>query len=278
MTTLNDLSGYGKELERNLRLKTRPLALRMLESVQEIPEGAVRPVRDLGHHLSLCQGFAMSRREGAILAMLKEDMWCFEPVVGYGLAEPPQHFLEGYNRYPMGAKTLEAGSIWARNMPRLETGKYVGLVFAPLDTATFEPDVILMYCHPAQLTQILIVVNWIDGYDVGSKLSGHAGCVYSGVPSINDRKFYVAIPCIGDRMFAAAQDDELVFTVPRETIDEFIAGFQYLEEFGFGGGTLPFRTVMMPEYGLTEVYAKIGRMLGMEVREEGPSKDTITED
>ncbi len=71
---------FGEELERRLRLKTFPLALKILKGEGEIPGGAQRPLRDWGYHLSLCQGYQMSRREGTVLAMLKEDMWCPEPV------------------------------------------------------------------------------------------------------------------------------------------------------------------------------------------------------
>jgi hypothetical protein len=47
------------------------------------------------------------------MAMLKEDHWCFEPVVGYGLGEPPEYFLEGHNRYPRDVETLAAGKTYA---------------------------------------------------------------------------------------------------------------------------------------------------------------------
>ncbi|NIM05156.1 MAG: hypothetical protein GTN65_05965, partial [Armatimonadetes bacterium] len=83
-----------------VRLKTFPLALKLLEKEGDIPDGAKRPLRDFGYHLSLCQAFQISRRDGATIAMLKEDNWCFEPVVGYGLGEAPQYFLEGHNRFP----------------------------------------------------------------------------------------------------------------------------------------------------------------------------------
>ena len=88
MVNLKVYQEYGDELERRLRLKTFPLAIKMLESEKDIPEGAKRPLKDFGHHFSLCQVFQMSRREGRTMAMVKEDHWCFEPVVGYGLGEP----------------------------------------------------------------------------------------------------------------------------------------------------------------------------------------------
>ena len=85
MADLKIYRDYSEEIERRLRLKTYPIALKLLKTEKDIPEKAIRPLKDLGHHLSICQSFQMSRREGKTMAMLKEDNWCFEPVVGFGL-------------------------------------------------------------------------------------------------------------------------------------------------------------------------------------------------
>lgn len=99
---------YGEELEERIRLQTFPLAIKLLEKEADIPKGSERPLlRDFGYNILFCQGYAMSRKEGKTIAMFKEDMWCFEPVVGYGWADPPQYFLEGYNRFPRDVKDLE---------------------------------------------------------------------------------------------------------------------------------------------------------------------------
>lgn len=130
MADLGVYHAYGEELETRIRTKTFPLAIKLLEREEDIPEGAQRPLRDFGHHLSLCQSYQLSRREGTEVA----DMWCFEPVVGYGLMEPPAYFLEGHNRYspyPRDVATLEAGRHYAVQFPKLEVGKYVGVVAAP---------------------------------------------------------------------------------------------------------------------------------------------------
>ncbi|MHA1410678.1 MAG: DUF169 domain-containing protein, partial [Candidatus Odinarchaeia archaeon] len=92
---LENLHKNAESIWKKLRLRTHVLAIKMLKDIKDIPKEAKRPVKDLGYHLDLCQGFAMSRWEGETIAMLKEDMWCFEPVVGFGLAEPPKFFLEG---------------------------------------------------------------------------------------------------------------------------------------------------------------------------------------
>ena len=149
MSEIDSLRGYGEELERRLRLATSPMAIKLLRKGKKITEGAKRPLPDFGYHLSACQGFSMSRRQGITVAMLKEDMWCPEPVISLGFAEPPQYFLDGHNRFPGSVATLEAGSTWAREFPRLKAGDYVGIVSAPLTSATFEPDVVVIYGNPA---------------------------------------------------------------------------------------------------------------------------------
>ena len=95
-------------------------------------------MRDWGYHLDLCQAFSMSRWEEKTIAMLKKDMWCFEPVVGYGLAEPPEDFLKGNNRYPFSAMSQKAGEKWATSLPKMRGGQYVGIVSASLRKCTFE--------------------------------------------------------------------------------------------------------------------------------------------
>jgi len=244
------------EFQKYLLLKSTPIAVRMLKNEEEIPDGAIRPLKDLGHHLSLCQSFALARRQGKTIAMLKEDNWCCEPVIGYGFEKPPEYFLEGNNRYPETARTLEAGKNWASTqLPRFEPYTYKGIVSAPLDKANFEPEVVIVYCDPAQLTQILITVNWIDGNDVVCALGGHAVCVYTVVPVIQKGQYQISIPCIGDRKRAGAQDDELIFSFPLNKSEDLIAGFK--ANLGF-----PIKYDVLPEYQLPKSYVKIGKMMG----------------
>lgn len=264
MTALGTFHGYGKELEEQLRAKTFPIAVKLLEKEEDIPEGAVRPRRDLGYHLALCQAFSMSRRDGKLMAMVKEDNWCFEPVVGLGFAEPPQYFLEGHNRFPESALTLEVGSIWVRGFPRLAPDKYMGIVSAPLMTANFEPDLVIIYCDSAQLTLLLSAINCVHGHDLPCVLSGHAACVYAVVPVIQNRQYHVTSPCFGDSRRGMAQDNEIIFSAPIEKVEDLLAGLKYLVKYGMG---MPRAMPIHPEFKLSESYAKIGRMVGLEIEQ-----------
>ncbi len=259
MTDLKVYREYGEELEKRVRLKTFSLAVKLLEKEEYIPDGAQRPVRDFGYHLSLCQSYQISRRDGTAMAMLKEDMWCFEPVVGYGLGEPPAYFLEGNNRYPQDVETLEAGRHYAEEFPRFEVGKYVGVVSAPLRTTNFEPDVVMIYCDPAQLSLLSLGREYKQGYNLKCAISSHAACVYAVVPAVQSGECHIAIPCRGDHYFAAAGDEEMIFTVPKGRLADLIGGLKYVES---SGSKLPHGYMTFPEYPQPGNYEKIAKMMG----------------
>jgi uncharacterized protein (DUF169 family) len=60
MTSLSEFNSYGEELERKFSLRTSPIAVKMLKDGEDIPNGAIRPSRDLGHPIAQCQAFALS--------------------------------------------------------------------------------------------------------------------------------------------------------------------------------------------------------------------------
>ena len=254
MSKYNEL---GKKMEQQLRLNTYPLAVKMLENEDDVPETAFRPLERFGKCLSTCQAFALSRRYGETVAQLFEDMWCPEPVIGFGLAEPPKYFFEGKTRYPHGVKSLEAGANWAREFPRFETGKYVGVVSAPLTTADFEPDVAIVYCDSAQLLRLLLGLAYEDGRDITTVLGGHSACVYAVVPAMLKGECQASVPCRGDRGYAGTQDYEMIFTIPRSQIERVVEGMDQPAT-----SSSPTRFSMNPEYMLSEGYAEIANLMG----------------
>lgn len=188
--------------------------------------------------------------------MLKEDMWCFEPVVGYGLESPPETFLEGYNRYPHDVKTLEAGKHYAEEFPTLKLGKYKGVVSTALRNTSFEPDVIMIYADSAQLSLLLLGREYPHGHNLSCRLSAHAACVYGVVPVIKEHKCQVAIPCRGDRYHAMASDAEIIFTLPKGKLTELMEGLRHLES---TGSKFPKGRTLRPEYPLPESYENIAK-------------------
>lgn len=263
MLSLSEFNGFGEEIERRLLLRTSPIAIKLLETEKDIPESALRPKRDLGFHLGLCQAFTMSRRERKTVAMLKEDHWCYLPVIAFGLVEPPDFFLQANTFYKFSVGDLKAAVKLAKELPRLEHGKWTGIVSAPLNAAQFEPDVVVIYCNTNQLRCLLSAMKYRDGYLLKPTLDPSGACLQATVPVLQTGECQVTVPCGGDRAHALAQDDEMIFSVPKSRLEDLMFGLRYFDE--AGRGYRRFAADMRPEYPLSDLYLKAGKMVGLEV-------------
>ncbi len=261
MPDIEAMHQRARALDRVLRLQSMPIGVKMLQDEGEIPDDAVRPVRDLGHHLSFCQALAWTRRRGMTIAETMDDMWCFEPVVGLGFVEPPRRFLEGHNRYPRSASSLEAGATWAENMPRFEPGRYSAVVTAPLEAASFEPDIFMLYGSPAVMAQVMLAKNWLDGRDIVTRMTGHAACVHYVVPALQDGAWRMSIPCGGDLRRTGCDDYSMVFSAPLDVLEDLLTGLEAIRETGCG---LPSSPSFAIEYPLEKAYVEIGKAIGMD--------------
>jgi len=178
-----------------------------------------------------------------------------------GFAEIPQYFLDGHSYFPRSAQTLKIGERQAHAFPHLEFGKYIGIASAPLKTANFEPDLFMIYCDSAQLTQLIMAKQYTSTDEtITARMSANAVCVYAILPVVQNGEYQVTVPCPGDRSRAMAQDDELVFTAPKEKLEDVVLGLRNSYDQGVGLGK---SLTLMPEYELYEPYARIGEMLGI---------------
>lgn len=261
MTSQTTFNTYGADLEKMLRLKTYPIAIKMLKDESEIPEGAVRPKRDQGEHYAICQVFSLARRQGTTVAMFLEDHWCFEPIISYGLVETPQDYLDGFtNSFFIADK--EAAEKHAREMTRLPVGQYAGMVLGPMKTANFDPDLAMIYCNSAQLRHLLLALRYRNGTQVTSTLDPIGSCVHSVVPSLQSGECKVTVPDPGDFERAGAQEDEMVLTVPAARLEELMEGVYHLEESGMGFRR--FSLSIHPDYKQPPFYEEYFKRWGLD--------------
>jgi uncharacterized protein (DUF169 family) len=233
VSSMETMNAYGSDLLNMLVLRTYPIAIKMLKNESETPKGAVRPKRDLKTHYSACQAFGVVRRRGTSLAMFLEDHWCFEPIIGYGLAEPPKDFLEGSGS-AFFVENKEGARKRSNEIGLLPQGKYAGMALAPLHKANFPPDLTMIYCNPSQLRHMLFAYMRKNGRRVTSTLDPLWSCVHSIVPSLLKGACEVTVPDPGDFERASTADDEMIFTVPAANMKELMDGVYHYEKTGMG--------------------------------------------
>ncbi len=233
--TVENLNELGKKLNELLILRYSPIALKLLYSEEEIPEGAIRPMKDCEGHLSMCQAYAMVRRERKSLAMLKEDHWCVWPLVSYGLVDLDEGDLN-YLGPLLFFKEREKGIEFLRNIyPRLQAErKPVGFCLAPLEKANFVPDIITVYCRPAQLRSIMMAVRFETGEELELSLDSVDSCVHSSIPVLNGKPYNITIPDPGEYERALTDEDEMMFTLRTENLGAVVGNLEQLSRAGFG--------------------------------------------
>lgn len=213
MPSIADFNKYGEELERMMRLHTSPIAVKMLEKEADIPEGAVRPWKDRKQHIAQCQAFALTRRQRETIAMLEEDNWCFAPIIAYGYEDKPDDpELQLFLKFP--------------TFPR---DKYIGIVSAPLATANFEPDVVVIYANTTQLRNMLMPLSFQPKDDIDYHFFPPA-CAYQVIPVMESGRNVITLPDPGDYMRALAGEDEIVLSVPANKMEELITGLRRMRE------------------------------------------------
>lgn len=134
----------------------------------------------------------------------------------------------------------------------------VGLVSAPLVTSSYEPDLVMLYADSAQLSLLLLAREYREGYNLKCALSAHAACVYAVVPAVQSGECQVAVPCRGDCYRAMAADDEMIFTVPWQKLEDVMAGLRHVNS---TGSRLPSGYSFQPEYPLPDSYERIAQIM-----------------
>jgi uncharacterized protein (DUF169 family) len=245
--TISDYNRYGEELERSLKLKTSPIAVKMLEKESDIPKGAIRPKKDKGYHLAQCQVFSMTRRQGMTVAMLKEDNWCWAPLLAYGLVENPHDpFVDSVAAFPS-----------------FKYGKYIGIVTAPLKSANFVPDMVMIYSNTAQLRDMLMVAKFQDKANIKSEFDPIDSCAYAIVPVITDGEYRITLPDPGEASRAFAGDDEIIFSVPKDKLDKLTEGVKRQAEMKKNPDDWS-HYIMRPDFPRPDFYKDMFKKLGLD--------------
>jgi uncharacterized protein (DUF169 family) len=211
-----DLKEVNERLNYYIRPQSFPLAIKLLGSKDKLPQKARIPSRDLGYAVTVCQGVAMARHYGWIVALGKEDVSCAPAAVGLG-------FVRREELSPPAGTILPART--------LEYGKYQYLVVAALHAASFEPDALVIYGNSAQMMR-LAQSFFLGGQEVNGIGTGMADCLDIATTKDGPNSRLI-LPSGGDRVFGTTQDFEMIFALPWSTVEGAMKGLETTHQLGF---------------------------------------------
>lgn len=210
-----DIKQANETLNFYIRPQTFPLALKLCKSEAELPEKVRMPVRDLGYQIALCQGIGIARRYGWTLAIGKDDQCCAGGAMSMGFMSEAQASV------PTNAEKT------------LDVGKYSHLLVAPLQSATFEPDVVVIYGNSAQAMRLVQAASPAFGQGISAVASGAGDCGDIIARTSKSGECQFILPSGGDRVFGSTQDNEVIFSMPWGKVEAVINGLEETHKAGF---------------------------------------------
>ena len=222
----------SENLDVLLRTPTYPVAVKLIDG-PDFPQKAMRPLKDLGNRISLCQGTAIARRLGRAVAFGPEDHSCPIVLMALGLKPMSSKFEEGLMAYPFYAETMEiAAMLNASHLVKINKPGNWHIILAPLAKAEFVPDVIQIYGNSAHIHRLTMAVNYKTGLPITMKLTERGSCVQVLLEAYNTGNYTCALPGAGDRGLAFCEEDVLKFAIPYNKFEEICDGLEGSEKRG----------------------------------------------
>lgn len=204
-----------------LKLSTFPVALKMCTCKDELPVGTKIPRKEWGVDFRACQAAHVARRDGFTVAVSRDEMPCPTGSVALGFFKPTELYWSGLCFSPP-YQSQEARKIKARYTPKLEAGKYEFMVVSPLDNASFDPDVILFYGNPGQITKLVQAAVLKTGEPLTAKTVCGTACSEWVSEAMLTGECQYVFPCDGERRYGALDESEMVFSLPFEKMEEIL--------------------------------------------------------
>jgi uncharacterized protein (DUF169 family) len=237
-----------------VRTDTFPVGIKLVKAESDLPEKAKRPMRDLGYSITICQAVGFSRRYGWSIAMNGSDLSCPIAQVAFGYEPQLPFYTEGNLACGMYTDTLEAGQLSEQDVPKLsqeESGYYVSY---PLERATVEPDVVVIYGNSAQVMRLVAGMLYKRGGSIPSTFSSRADCADIAIKPLQTGEPQVIVPCYGDRLFAQTQDHEMAFSFHYRDAEELVDGLAGTQK---GGVRYPIPSYLRYQAEFPPTYQKL---------------------
>lgn len=233
---MNDfLKKCSDKIEDLLKLFTPPIGIKLIKSVDEVPDEAQQTDRKC----TVCQLVAFTRMDmkyqDEVIYATGDDIICALGGSALGFYELPEDMASGERALQVYSDSAEANKKMMADVIRINSGQYNGVLVAPLAKMSTSPDVILVFCSSSQMVRFAYAASWRDGRLLECKTNGHQGiCSEAIAAPYLLRQPRIALPCYGAHRFALVRDEEFIFGFPSELLHEITLGLERSHEVGQG--------------------------------------------
>lgn len=209
-----------------LNLSRSPVAVVFLPSGSNIPDGYRE---DLS--LTYCQSVMMAQK-GEKLAVTADNISCANGAAALGLRPLPDKIARGEMIYSLG---VLADPVYGANLsnqtPRVPQEQYSAILLAPLDSADFEPDVVIVQGSPYDIMWLVMADNYRKGNRASFSTAVSQGiCVdVTAIPWLR-QEINISLGCYGSRNATDEQAEEMFIGIPFAQLPAIIEALPKLNE------------------------------------------------
>ncbi|WFN35616.1 DUF169 domain-containing protein [Methanogenium sp. S4BF] len=217
----------GKELKELLNLKGSPVAVKLIHSGAEIPAGYEK-VPEKSRH---CQFVQDARLKGMKGYATKEEHMCTGGAGVMGIEALPEQVATGSTYHKLGNfKTAEGALDTVSAIPKSTENHYASL-YSPLETAEFEPDVVVIVATPRQALRLSQAYIHEKGGRISSDYSGIQSLCADAVVAVRERGVpNMTLGCNGSRKFSGIAEEEVILGIPPKNLPAIIEALKTFSE------------------------------------------------
>ncbi|MFX1281830.1 MAG: DUF169 domain-containing protein [Promethearchaeota archaeon] len=219
-----------ESLNKYLRLATFPVAVKLIKDTKNLDN--VKFLKKPDEKLAICQIFSYARYYGWTMVCTKQENLCPLADISLGFEESNQLFEEGGFFVGRYNETKEAAKKTASTMPKIPFGNYQAVLSGALGRIDFEPDLIMVWGNSAQTMRIIQGYLWKRGGRVSMSTFCDGVCADTISNAVLTGDLQIAFPCLGDRRFGMATDNDLIASIPIGIINEIIEGLEKTHKAG----------------------------------------------
>ncbi|MBQ6511156.1 DUF169 domain-containing protein [Methanobrevibacter sp.] len=222
MTNLEKNQKYCEVIESKIKLDAKPVAMKLIKTEDDLLEGYELIDEKIRH----CEMVRKASLGAKFYSTIEEQM-CLGGAGAIGLRDMPPKLANGEKYFSLGRfQDLETAKKLTDKLSIIEERSW-GIIYAPLDEADFEADVIQVITEPVGgmiLAQSIV-------YKTGEKINPS----FAGIQSLCGDAFanpYLAdginftLGCDGSRKAADIKDNEMTVGISAAKIEEVISGLE----------------------------------------------------
>jgi len=224
MSNLETNKKYCEVIESKIKLDAKPVAMKLLKSEDDIPDG-IELINEKIRHCEMIRKASLGSKFYSTI----EEQLCLGGAGAIGLREMPEKLANGEKYYSLGRfKDLETAKKLTSKLSIIKDIHW-GIIYAPLDEANFEADVIEIITEPVggmKLAQSIV-------YNTGEKINPS----FAGIQSLCGDAFsnpYIekginfTLGCDGSRKAADIKDNEMTVGISKYKIEEVISSLELI--------------------------------------------------